>query len=113
MALNKVRYIHRQCLHRVMSSASYPGKIRAITIRIAPTENPEMVEMSVAMCSVKDQFCKKTGREVADAAEKVTVHIRSIPAELAERERALRERRLYPISKEEANRWAWFWKYCL
>lgn len=71
-------HIHRQ-----------PGKMsshfsRGFTVKISPdlTEPHKRVNIQVAFCSSKDQFCKKTGRKEADQKETQLVSKRSLPYNL-------------------------------
>lgn len=54
---------------------------RGFTVKVSPdlTEPHKMVKMQVAMCSHKDQFCRKTGRKEVDQKEFEVVSKRMLP----------------------------------
>lgn len=54
------------------------------TVRVTGrTEQVGQVDVQVALCSRKDPFCKKTGRNVASEAPVKVVPLRYLPKELA------------------------------
>ena len=73
-------YVHRH---------GRPGKVssrfaRGFTVYVE--ENPinsHEVNVGVAFCSPKDQFCKRIGREYAKSAEIKTINKRKLPKMLA------------------------------
>lgn len=54
-----------------------------ITFYVKPSEEEGMVEIRIAQCSRKDQYCKATGRAVAQAAEHMLVPVREVGKTLA------------------------------
>lgn len=58
---------------------------RGATILVSPIEGDDRnVHMQVTVCSRKDQFCKKTGREEAAKQEKFVVNKRVVPHRVAD-----------------------------
>lgn len=65
-----------------------PGKLpnrfpRGFTAYIAPNDE-RTVKLSIAFCSPKDQFCKRTGRDTAQATQPVVMNKREVPQALAD-----------------------------
>lgn len=55
---------------------------RGFTAKLSPTEDNKVV-LQVALCSPKDQFCKRVGREVADEADELIISKTAVPGVLA------------------------------
>lgn len=65
-----------------------PGKRRAsvprgFTAYVRTAHEPHKVAMQVSFCSAKDQFCKKTGREIALTTKPEIFNAREVPKILA------------------------------
>ena len=59
-------------------------KLRAVTVRVSPSEDAMACDVQVAMFSKNDQFVKDTGRTIAMASMKHPVNKRALPGKLAE-----------------------------
>jgi hypothetical protein len=70
-------YIHEQV------AAGGTNK-RGFTAYIAPGKKKRECHIQISMCSTKDQFCKKTGREEAHKAVVLTCNPRQIAKVLSE-----------------------------
>lgn len=79
------------------------------TVRVSgDTELVGQVDVQYAECSSKDNFCKKTGRDLAEKAPIKVVPLRYLPKELDRiGERALKHKRLraYMDSYEYATKY--------
>jgi len=69
-----------------------PGKLgdhesRGVTIKVSPAGDklPHMVQVQLAKCCSKDQFCKKTGRSQAEQAPVQWINKRYLPVFVAKR----------------------------
>lgn len=51
---------------------------------VQPSHNPRMIKVQVAMCSPKDNFCKKVGREQALQHEIKEINARDLPKTIAD-----------------------------
>lgn len=68
------------------------------TVRVVgDMAKPGNVDVQVAVCSRKDNFCKKTGRDLAEKASIKAVPLRYLPQELARIEdKLIAEKRIRP-----------------
>lgn len=57
---------------------------RGFTMFVQPSDNPRMIKVQVAMCSPKDNFCKKIGREQALQHEIKEINARDLPKTIGE-----------------------------
>lgn len=55
------------------------------TVRVTgDTDHPGQVEVQHAVCSKKDMYCKRTGRELALSRTPRVIPLRSLPKEIAD-----------------------------
>lgn len=67
-------------IHYNVGTGKLPNqKPRGFTMEVMAHKNPRLVEVRGAFCSPKDQFCKKTGRSYAAAAQSQLIHKRRLP----------------------------------
>lgn len=82
-----VRYFHiyPEFSRKTFSkSLTQRHKKRGCTIKVTgDTEHIGQVDVQVAFCSKKDEFCKRVGRAEADKAPVKVVALRYLPNELA------------------------------
>lgn len=97
------RYIHRQF--------TYPGrKYRGFSVYLMPSDYPDVVNIQITFCSIKDQFSKARARAVLANKPILTLPVKHLPSTLAALEFKVAE---MPLPAYASNRWAWVWKYFL
>ena len=71
-------------VHRHWGAGKMPNRHpRGFTLYVQPTEDSKVVLVGTAWCSPKDQFCKKTGRSQAQAAQGMLINKREVPFNIA------------------------------
>ena len=101
MSLRFARYIHQQ---------TPGGKLNGFSVYFYPSEQDGMVCYSIALCSAKDHFNKRTARELCLNTEEHTCRIVVFPAILFD---------LYELacrgksSRHPSNMYTWVYKYFL
>ena len=68
---------------------------RGFTAYVKSTENPREISVQLIYCSPKDQFCKKTGRELVMKKEPILMNPRSL-------------QKLLELAAEQCNSWTRF-----
>jgi hypothetical protein len=73
-----------------------------VTVRVTgDTDNVGQVDVQYVECSQKDNFCKKTGRSLAEKAPVKVVALRYLPAELGRiAQRAQARKRLLAFNSD-------------
>jgi hypothetical protein len=80
-------------------NAKERSKPRGFTLYVQPDPtNLRQVRVSGAWCSNKDQFCKKTGRELAVKAEIKSINARKLPDFLVRMQGECKDNEHWPIS---------------
>lgn len=71
-------------LHRRTTKYHKQPPVNGITFHISPSPDHHKVFVSYAVCSKKDQYCKKVGASVAKFADNVIeINKRNLPKHLA------------------------------
>lgn len=105
MPLRQPRFIHQQTPF---------GKYNGFSVYFQQHDKPNHVIYSVALCSAKDQFCRKTARETAMAAIRQECRIVDFPSVIANLRRKCNGYGLLSdADRKLSNRYAWIYKYFL
>lgn len=65
-------------------SAEMRHRPRGVTVFVQPNEHPHKIDVQTALCSPKDGFSKKVGRDTALSHPVVTINARELPKFLGE-----------------------------
>lgn len=101
------RYIHKQVDGQ---------KFRGFSVLLTPAEHPDSVNVSVVFCSRKDQFCKRTARELLSTRASFPVPVANLPKVIyafqVQCEKDV-DTFINKYMKYASNEWTWLWKYFL
>jgi len=105
--LKRSRYLHRQTPNGI----NHHG----FSILLEPCDS-DSVYFRLTICSINDQFCKRTARTTLDKKEQQKILIKNLPRYLQElHNECYNNKWSFTNIKDKTygNMWAWVWKYFL